>query len=80
MESLELKFFESAALQEEEALFICRTDDPRLPAGLRDKIQVPCVVAGGRALRDGTLTLLRIAELWDEAAPYWGRRHDVGAV
>ncbi len=73
MESLELKFFESPALPKGEALFVCRTDDPRLPAGLKDEIRVPCIVAGALALIEGTLTLLRIAELWEEAAPYHRR-------
>jgi hypothetical protein len=72
MESLELTFYKSAALAKGEALFVCHTDDPRLPADLRGGVRMPCVVAGDLTLLGETLTFLRIAELWDEAAPYRG--------
>jgi hypothetical protein len=74
MESPELKFFESAALAKGEALFVCHAGDPRLPADLRGGVEMPCVVAGDLALLSETLTVSRVAELWEEAAPYRGRR------
>jgi hypothetical protein len=74
MSSLELKFYEHPSLSKDEARFICRTDDPRLPEELKCKVRVPCIVAGDLVRLHGTLTLLRIAELWEEAAPYERRR------
>lgn len=74
MKSLELKFYEHAPLPKDAALFICRTDDPRLPEELRGELQVPCIVTGDLDLLNSTLTLLQIAELWEEAAPYHRRR------
>jgi hypothetical protein len=72
MESLELTFYKSAALAKSEVLLISHTDDPRLPADLRGGVRMPCVVAGDLALLGETLTFLRLAEMWEEAAPYRG--------
>ncbi len=80
MESLELKVYESAAVPAGEAAFIFRADDPRLPAGLRDGVGVPCLVTGDFALFDGGLTLLRVAELWGDAANAEGGRIAPGSA
>lgn len=69
-QALELRFFISASMAKDAALFVCRADDPRLPAELRGRIEVPCIVAGDLGRLNETLTLLRIAELWEESAPY----------
>lgn len=76
MESLKLKFYEHASMPAGAAWFICREDDPRLTDELREKVRVPCIVAGDLTLLKQTLTLLRIAELWEEAAPYQKRRRE----
>ena len=70
MKSLALKFYEHASVPEGGALYVCRMDDPRIPDALRGAITVPCVVARDLAAFERGLTLLRIAELWEEAAPY----------
>ncbi len=70
MGSLELKFYEHSSMSAEETWFICRKDDPRLTGALRDKIHVPCIVTGDLPSLKQSLTLLRIAELWEEAAPF----------
>ena len=74
MDSLELKFYEHASVPAGAAWFICRDDDPRLTDGLRAVARFPCIVTGDLPLLKQTLTLLRIAELWEEAAPYHRRR------
>ena len=74
MGSLELKFYEHRSMPAEETWFICRKDDPRLTDEQREGIQVPCIVTGDLPSLKQTLTLLRIAELWDEAAPFQLRR------
>jgi len=76
MNSLKLKFYEYAALQKGAALFICRADDPRLPQKLRDGVQFPCIITDDLARLMETLTLQRIAELWEEAAPFQRRQRD----
>jgi hypothetical protein len=76
MDSLELKFYEHASLPAGAAWFICREDDPRLTEELRAAVRFPCIVARDLALLKQTLTLLRIAELWEEAAPYHRRRRE----
>lgn len=70
MESLKLKFYEQTSMAAEEAWFICREDDPRLTKELKRRIEVPCIVTGDLNLLKQTLTLLRLAELWEEAAPF----------
>ena len=74
MESLELKFYEHASVPAGAAWFICREDDPRLTGELRAVLRYPCIVAGDMTQLKQTLTLLRIAEMWEEAAPYHRRR------
>ena len=74
MDSLELKFYEHASMPAGAAWFICREDDPRLTDELRAVVRFPCIVARDLALLKQTLTLLRIAELWEAAAPYHRRR------
>jgi hypothetical protein len=76
MESLELKFYEHASVPPGAAWFICREDDPRLTDELRAEVRFPCIVAGDLTVLRQTLTLLRIAELWEEAAPYHRRRRE----
>lgn len=76
MKSLKLKFYEHASMPVEEAWFICRIDDPRLTNEIRSIIQVPCIVTGDLNLLKQTLTFLRIAELWEEAAPFQRRRRE----
>jgi hypothetical protein len=73
MDSLELKFYEHASVPAGAAWFICRDDDPRLTGELRAVAQFPCIVTDDLLLLKQTLTLLRIAELWEEAAPYHRR-------
>ncbi len=80
MKTLDLKFYEYAALEKDAALFICRTDDPRLPRQLRDTVRVPCIITGDLARFKETLTLLQIAELWEEAAPFHRRRASATAA
>src|SRR3712207_5243011 len=67
---MELKFYEHPSLPEGAAMFICRKDDSRISDELRETITVPCVVARDLARLEQSLTLLHIAELWEEAAPY----------
>ena len=74
MGSLELNFHECSSMPAEEAWFICRKDDPRLTDEQREGIQVPCIVTGDLPTLKGTLTPLRIAELWEEAAPFHSHR------
>jgi hypothetical protein len=74
MDSLELKFYEHASVPAGAAWFICREDDPRLTDGLRAVVRFPCIVARDLTLLKQSLTLLRVAELWEEAAPYHRRR------
>ena len=74
MDSLELKFYEHASVPAGAAWFICRGDDPRLTDELRAAVRFPCIVTGDLGLLKQTLTLLRVAELWEEAAPYHRRR------
>ena len=74
MDSLELKFYEHASVPAGAAWFICRDDDPRLTDELRAVLRFPCIVTDDLTLLRQTLTLLRIAELWEEAAPYHRRR------
>ena len=76
MDSLELKFYEHASVPADAAWFICRDDDPRLTGELRAVVRFPCIVTGDLLLLKQTLTLLRIAELWEEAAPYHRRRRE----
>ena len=66
MKTLDLKFYEYAALEKDAALLICRADDPRLPRQLRDTVRVPCIITGDLARLKEKLTLLHIAELWEE--------------
>ena len=73
MGSLELKFYEHASVPAGAAWFIRRGGDPRLCEELRAKVRVPCIVTGDLPALGRTLTLLRIAELWEEAAPYQRR-------
>ena len=73
MDSLELKFYAHASMPAGAAWFICREDDPRLTGELRAAVRFPCIVAADLALLKQTLTLMRIAELWEEAAPYHTR-------
>ena len=70
MKSLALKFYQHASIPEGGAMYICRKDDPRISDALREAITVPCIVARDLARLQQTLTLLRIAELWEESAPY----------
>ena len=58
------------------AWFICREDDPRLTDELRAVLRFPCIVTDDLTQLKQTLTLLRIAELWEEAAPYHRRRRE----
>ena len=74
MGSLELNFYERSSMPAEEAWFICRNDDPRLTDEQREGIRVPCIVTGDLPSFKGTLTLLRIAELWEEATPFHSHR------
>ena len=76
MESLELKFYEHASVPAGAAWLICREDDPRLTDELRAVLRFPCIVTDDLTLLRQTLTLLRIAELWEEAAPYHRRRRE----
>ena len=76
MDSLELKFYEHAPMPVGAAWFICREDDPRLTDELRAVLRFPCLVTDDLTLLRQTLTLLRIAELWEEAAPYHRRRRE----
>jgi len=76
MDSLELKFYEHASMPAGAAWFICREDDPRLTDELRAVVRFPCIVARDLTRLKQTLTLLRIAELWEEAAPYHRRRKE----
>ena len=76
MDSLELKFYEHASVPAGAAWLICRNDDPRLTDVLRAEVRFPCIVTGDLPLLKQTLTLLRIAELWEEAAPYHRRRRE----
>jgi len=76
MESLKLKFYEHGSMPAEGAWFICRKDDPRLTQELKGSIEVPCIVTGDLTLLKQTLTLLRIAELWEEAAPFQRHRRE----
>ena len=74
MKSLALKFYEHASVPEGGAMYICRKDDPRISDALGEAITVPCVVARDLAAFERGLTLLRIAELWEESAPYRSTR------
>ena len=70
--SLELKVYEHASVPDGESKLFHRADDPALPVALRGRVNFPCIVTGDLARLGETLTLLRIAELWGDAAP---RRH-----
>ena len=74
MDSLELKFYEHSSVPDGAAWFLCRDDDPRLTDELRAVVRFPCIVARDMTLLKQSLTLLRITELWEEAAPYHRRR------
>jgi hypothetical protein len=74
MGSLELNFYERLSMRAGEALFICRKDGPRLTDEQREGIQVPCIMSGDLPSLMETLTLLRIAELWEEAASFHSHR------
>ncbi len=76
MNTLELRFYEHAAVRKGAPLFICRADDPRLSQELRGGVQFPCIITDDLARLMETLTLQRIAELWEEAAPFQRRQRE----
>ncbi|MBA3320264.1 MAG: hypothetical protein H0T45_02295 [Pyrinomonadaceae bacterium] len=80
MKTLNLKFYEYAALEKDAALLICRTDDPRLPHEIKCSVQVPCIITGDCASLKEKLTLRHIAELWEAAAPFHKRRANTTAA
>lgn len=68
MRSLELKVYEDPSVPAGESKIFHRADDPSLPRGLRGRVGFPCIVTGDIARLGETLTLLRVAELWDASA------------
>ena len=67
MSFLELRVYEHPSIPADEAWLVRRTDAAEVPHELRGSIVAPCLITGDAALLEEHLTLLHLAEAFEES-------------
>jgi glutaredoxin 2 len=70
MSFLELRVYEHPSIPADEAWLVRRADAEEVPPEMRGSIIVPCLITGDATLLEEHLTLLHLAEAFEESGIY----------